>query len=1140
MTTKELADLFNSQANTVNILWTLLCTIALAVLAYVCKGGRNAADQWTKSAITAGFVLFAIGNCTAMYRSQRILEATASALRDRARALAVDHAEARLAAAHITPSPVAVLFFQIALIAAVVLLIWGPSLFDLLPKRAKSRTAQASAAADPIAKPGSEPIARKAGNDPASRKPHHDPMAGHPGGDPTLPGRREDGLRKRPADELADSSDDWPKEPRRPSFEAKGMHIAKGPGSETGPIRIPTYKNKLLQRATAWVWAGVIALVLCAVGEALWLGRRDHAKPPPSTADTTPPAPPMTLSKTTAPVVSAATGKSAPSKKPTEQTATKEGKRQELATNQRKVAVPPRKESVASLPRQAPKTAEVDRGPPPLYRPAVAIDVAALRRRMEAPWAAAATTAASGRTVRVGRGAAAAGGIYPSLEKACAAAAGPLVIEIHDNGPLFESPLAVRGRSLVVRGGREYRPLLAWNLDAAAKAPAWLSVANGDLTLENVDVVIKYPQTGAPDASALVEVRDGSFTARDCTFSVVGRPRSPVAAVRLLTSRASRRQCRLEHCYLRGADMSALDLRGPADVLLEGCLAIGADPPLLDVAAGSGAAATSIAVVRSTLVANQAIVHLQSTARTDAEPALRWFGWDSLLSHPDEPGGQMLEVDTDTTGGIDWQAVNCLYAGWKTLLTSRPEVISDGRAWLERWHRREGDIARAGAWPALAPLDPSEIPAKEYRTENAPIFFPATSGNGGLGCDVGRLPPTRNAWQLLTYDRMPAPSFVLPPPLGEDEISSEGPVERVDLAKIDDLGDFVESLRRQRKLGPRLVLRVIGDGENFSRAIRLTATDLTLYLENRTKNAAPLVLVPSGGVAAGRAFVDIENGNLRIVGGAIRYPGPQVNRPPAYLVRVRDGQFVLAGTRLSGPMASPPAAYRALVRLESSQASGDGFSRIWGLSNSVLASAGDCVELGGCDADLCVRNCAIVAAGAALHLHSGTCLAGQANIRCFLERSTLACKQAVLRLDDAPPKPLPDPIVIESHASAFVAPFADARAGLLRYEEDALRRGLLIWQGDGDAFDKRLSFAALPVKAEATPQAHQLWTELWGSAGDRGPILDAPFSSKTMELPKEGDKLPLEMLALLGRGRSKPTAGADIPGLSTRRTKRSR
>lgn len=939
--------------------------------------------------------------------------------------------------------------------------------------------------------------------------------------DPSAKGRSDQAVRnqrdsqfdKKAASEPEDTGDDWPEEaPRKRPFN------------------------------WTWVWVGAAALFLVAVAIAVYLGLREDTSPPVRAADAAPgdsSAQPQLASMAIAPAPAA-----------TNKQATTEVKEKKSTSKNDKIVQRPRKdERLADLARGTEPVSPVPLGQRQLYRPKTPVDVVALQSRLEAPWSSAGTALARGPTVRVARGASQGGSVYSSLEKAAAAAGtGSIVIEIDDNGPLFESPLVLRGRHVVIRGGAGYHPLLAWNLDSAAavKASGWLTVADGDLTLEDVDIVVKYPEGSSPGPTALIELQNSSFQARGCTLSVGGRPRLPVAAVRLIGPRSGRHRCRLEHCYVRGADMIAIDGQAPADILLEHCLLAGGDPPLLQIAAGTGSAFTSIGVQRSTLTSNQTILAVRSLSTSDSQPIVRWFGWDSLLTRPGDAGGTMVTVDAGAgSSGIDWQAVNCLYTGWKALLTSGQDIVMDGQSWLARWRRDEGDVVHSGTWPAVAHLNPSEVPAQEYRTENSPIFFLATGGSGGVGCDIGSLPPTRDTWPLLTYDRMVALPFEAPPPLANDPAMSDIPYERVDLATVDDLGQYVDKLRSARKMGSRLVLRVIGSGVNSSKPIRLSGVDLTLYLETRNKKSAPLVLVPLGSRGAEGGFIDIADGNLRIVGGTIRYPDSGVSGPPSSLIRVRDGQLVLHDTRLFGPTSTPPASYRALVRLEStSTPSRDGFSRTWVLHDSVLAGAGHCLEAAGCDAQLSCQNCLLVSDGEALRLMPQAATPGHANVRCFLDHTTVACRRAALRLDDSAVGSLPEPIVVQSHACAFLDPFGGEKreAGLLRYEGNALARGLLIWQGAGDAFDKRLLYAALPVKAEPTAQPHRQWTELWGSAGDHAPLLDAPFSTKTITFdgPADPEKLHLEALALPSHGKSRPAAGADFTELGIRKTRSSR
>src|SRR5262249_38878228 len=87
---------------------------------------------------------------------------------------------------------------------------------------------------------------------------------------------------------------------------------------------------------------------------------------------------------------------------------------------------------------------------------------------------------------------------------------------------------------------------------------------------------------------------------------------------------------------------------------------------------------------------------------------------------------------------------------------------------------------------------------------------------------------------------------------------------------------------------------------------------------------------------------------------------------------------------------------------------------------------------------------------------------------------------------------------VQSRDSAFLNPFAEKpnRAGLLLYDGEALSRGLLVWQGEGDVYDRRLYFGARGARAllPDKPEDHAVWARLWGSYGVRRPVLDLPLT----------------------------------------------
>jgi serine/threonine-protein kinase len=405
---------------------------------------------------------------------------------------------------------------------------------------------------------------------------------------------------------------------------------------------------------------------------------------------------------------------------------------------------------------------------PALYKPSVPLAREAVLGEFLRPWAQSADPGPDTPVLRVSR-TATGEGVFPSLDAACAAATTDrlTVIEIDDNGPIFQTPVAVASRRLVIRGRNGCRPLLIWDAErskdeirpAKDEPVGFLSLARGSLTLDGLDVACKWPDA-ASGRPYLVRVTAGDFLARDCTFSLAGGQPARLGVVRFERGEAASfpaavpARCRLSRCVARGPGLVVLDLDYPgAEVLLDACLLIGTDQPLLQVA-GRTLAPTVLRLLRSTLVAGQAVLQVRPTTANDTRPELDVRAWDVLLARGDsQPGGQMVALANNSRPAkMRWQAINSLYTGWRTLLASGDGTIDNVGAWQSVWQRTEGDLALAPPWPAVARPDPSEVAAEEYRTQPppaTPVGYAATSGPGPLGCDPATLPPVRTSWQEL-------------------------------------------------------------------------------------------------------------------------------------------------------------------------------------------------------------------------------------------------------------------------------------------------------------------------------------------------------------------------------------------------------
>ncbi len=758
---------------------------------------------------------------------------------------------------------------------------------------------------------------------------------------------------------------------------------------------------------------------------------------------------------------------------------------------------------------------------PRLTEPAPVVDVDRLRREFEGPWAGAAGPPADAPRLRVSRWPRGEPGHFDSLAAAFAAAppGRVSVVEVHDNGPLFEAPAAVSGRSVVVRPGPGYRPLIVWE---AAGGESFLSSTNGGLTLEDLDVAVRWENDKGSGPAALMRAAGGDVLARGCTFSVAGRHPAGVAVVRLDGPAG---KARLVRCFGRGNSLVALDLHAPgAETFLDGCLLVGDAQPLV-----RASAAATVRVARSTLVTGATLAQVRPGG------ALRWHGWDSLLSRcAASSGGELLALPPGAAAdSARWDAVNCLYAGWNSLLSGDTVVsASDTAAWRSRWPGNT-DRATPRAWPEVVRGDLAEVASGGYDTHGTPVAFAASAGDGRLGCDATALPAARDNWVPLTNG-----GFVVTLPDGvadagapDVEVPSPGDAlyhgERLDLDRFD-LGDRLRRVQQTTKLGPRVVLRLTGSGERPTSPVRVRGATLVLYFEPPQGDAKPLTLVPRGAATGGQeALIDVEGGDLEVVGGDVRYPDaarPALVLP--YLLRARGGDVRVHNTRLQGFLGEPPPDYRGLIALEGSGESAADKARGVAVHESALLSGRGGVHLIGTGARLWLRRSLVVAGTEAVFLDTrASGPAPRLNLQCLLENSTVAAQQSVARLADAPGAAPAEPAVVQARANLFLNPFPGApnRAGLLLFEGDSLTRGLLVWQGEGNVFDARLYFQAAD-KAPDQRQPRAAWARTFGASSDRRPLTDVVWLSAF-----DPKRPQFEALALpRGHRLTSPLPGADL------------
>ncbi|HZV04132.1 MAG TPA: protein kinase, partial [Gemmataceae bacterium] len=709
---------------------------------------------------------------------------------------------------------------------------------------------------------------------------------------------------------------------------------------------------------------------------------------------------------------------------------------------------------------------------PTLNRSSQPVQAAALRAAIEAPWA---SVPPSGPTVEliVGRlPPDPSGKTFRSLTAACQAipVGGTGIIELRDNGPFFDISTFLADRSIILRAAAGYHPLLVWDVqrtleerrrsaDRRDAGPpgrlVFMEVKHGNLTLQDIHVALKWPDAPSENA-ALLHIEDGDLTLRGCTFSVAGKPRDGLTLARLTATKPETGRCRFERCYARGAKISVLDMNAPGgQVLFDSCLLVGDDAPLVRVQVAEDRP-SRVRAVRSTMICGKNLLELRPAKPTDHDPAFDWMGWDVLLSRNSrEASGELLRLSGDiSTRHLSWRAINCLYAGWSNFITGTTTIPANDLAeWRRLWGGPEGDGIQSDPWPTAVIPEPGEAPARMYRTDDSPVAFAAsTDANELLGCDLSRLAPARDNWLSLTFDRygILAPAVPEEPDPPAIPVAGDGLFHgaAVDLTRTD-LGAYLQTVQKNFRLAPEVVLRLSGNGEHLTTPLRIKGSNVVLYFEPPQEKKEPLVLAPAGRGPA-EALFDVEQGNLSIINGNLRFSEATEGRVLPWLIKMRRGDLRLFRTHLEVPPKDSGSAFRGLIALEGSSDSAPEHVYSCLANECVLVSARDALAIEGIGARVLLTQTLLIVGGDAIHLAldpdftrkasslggtgdgpggtgdgpGGTGVSpvgGKANVQCLLDHTTVAARGGFLHLPDVKQAGPPgEPVIVQSHDCGFV------------------------------------------------------------------------------------------------------------------------
>ena len=487
---------------------------------------------------------------------------------------------------------------------------------------------------------------------------------------------------------------------------------------------------------------------------------------------------------------------------------------------------------------------------------------------------------------------------------------------------------------------------------------------------------------------------------------------------------------------------------------------------------------------------------------------------------------------------INWESFNTLYAGWQMLLTgAEPIPLDASSTWRRVMRCPSGDRAIADLWPPPQ-LDLSEVAATTFRTTKTPLAFAASVNSlESVGCVLEQLPPLRDNWKALAYERFVVPSFnILEDAAAPDIPRPSGNLFTGQVLDVstEDLGVFLQKMQATRGFGPKVVMLLKGTGAQPMSPVKLKGVHLTLHFEQPPDDSKHLSLTLSStaDVPLPAALLEIEDGGLDIINGGFTLPDGPNKAVPASLFKVSGGDLRLYRCRLAGPhLAMPPANYRGLIQFEGFGSLDGQKGRQCVINESVLVSENAVLLLHGIGTRLLVKQSVLIAGGAALQVEVGTGFKGRANVKAVLSSSSIASRQCVLQVEDAALEPTMEPIVLQSMQCAFQAPFRNANPGVIRYSGDALAHGLFVWQSDADLFDKRFQFGCLPVNLEPPkPPAEwqAAWLNLFGTyAATR---MRTEMLMRQIDATKGWSVRQLQLPGLWSPDNNPPVYGADLIG----------
>lgn len=723
----------------------------------------------------------------------------------------------------------------------------------------------------------------------------------------------------------------------------------------------------------------------------------------------------------------------------------------------------------------------------------------------------------------------------------------PAIIEYQSDGPFFDGSHQFYERPAIFRGGQQIAPLVVYQETRVTDANYWFSLKeNGRVVFDGIHFVINANEAlRQNDEFDLFRFEGCDVTFRRCSITILGMHRRKINVIRMLSSAKTSPppECRLhlQDCVIRAAhgDLLIVDAAS-SDVLIENsCLVTrtGAAIRFGVPFPASPQAQRRLRVVESSLLAGSDLLRVRMSQNRPA-PLTVLASASVFASHVYNRNRPMVHVDVIDSDSVPknsfkWKAMRVVYAGWPDLLAvqaagrSANSVAADEAAWRHHWDDFSSEqIFAADRQSAFLPDD--------YLTGPYPIFGagPWTFANGGqelLGYDAPRCLPLHPFWFEMAYGSFPKPVVDASAPL-RDSTKKSGAISKAFILPQVTINDVI----KENSGAARLELLFFTQGGRVKlQPVRLENQTLVIRFHGPNQAQNPVIVEIEG---RGEAAFSVRGGSLAIENGRFEFPADKPT--PDSFALLRGGELSIYNTQIDAPLTSRASNLSELIRVENLPSRGkDEWTRVF-LTATSLASAASLLTIEAPGTALVVRNCVFVSGQDALRISFGERPPKDWHAVLDANKCTFCTMGSAFRLFAYPEKAaLPFAPMVLSVQDCLFTDALEPKSGrdvlgrsscVLAFDQSALARRAVTWQGDHNAFDQRLNRLAAPRGGESRKRlpddAWLEWARLWGRRHEPFAYL-MPLNFDTR---MRGDRVQLDALVL------SPTDSANLAGSDRR------